>query len=394
MEDKFALARKRLVMILALSIVVVPVIELALFFCVERPGGTTWSEYGYAKFAFPLILSVLMFITLIIVLSNPNIKGIVKNYCCMFAFIFMCAVLVTSHNEYPVLLTIFVIPVLFSVIFEDKSLCSVTHIVSQMGVLQMTVTSKLFAIKPQVHMSAQELASRLTKHVGESYRSSIEPETLLEWSENVRVNSLWLNILLAIALVAIARIFAYAMLLHLQQKDSMLQSHEKDNMALEKQLLRDQMTGLYNHTAFYEFLDRCVKMKGDAPLTLAVVDIDDFKKVNDTYGHDNGDEVILTLSNVLLSHCGSDNYVCRFGGEEFAVIFPNSREKDARKIMTGVLEEFREIRYDWHSGTISFSCGVFQCSPYRMNAEEFFQITDKLLYKAKQNGKNQICGGQ
>ena len=73
------------------------------------------------------------------------------------------------------------------------------------------------------------------------------------------------------------------------------------------------MTSLYNHTAFYEYLDDFVKNRDDDPLTLAVVDIDDFKKVNDTYGHNNGDEVILNLSRVLQRNCGEDNYVCRYG---------------------------------------------------------------------------------
>ena len=242
-------------------------------------------------------------------------------------------------------------------------------------------------------MDADDLARNLSIKIADGTKY-IDGDMLVDMSRRTNTNTLWLNIILGIVLVTMARLFAHLMLIQLQKKDTMLQSHEKDNMALEKQLLRDQMTGLYNHTAFYEFLDRCVKMKGDEPLTLAVVDIDDFKKVNDTYGHDNGDEVILTLSKIMQEHCGTDNYVCRYGGEEFAVIFPNSREKDARQIMLNILDAFRNTHYDWHSGSITFSCGVFQCSPYRMNAEEFFQITDKLLYKAKHNGKNQVCGGQ
>ena len=156
---------------------------------------------------------------------------------------------------------------------------------------------------------------------------------------------------------------------------------------------RDPMTSLYNHTAFYDYLDTFVRNRDDAPLTLAVIDIDDFKKVNDTYGHNNGDEVILNLSKVLQRNCGENNYVCRYGGEEFAVIFPDVKVKDAAKMMNNSLEEFRETKYEWTDKRITFSCGIFQMSSYTMTAEEFFRVADKMLYNAKQNGKNQCISG-
>ena len=394
LEDKFESTRLHYLFALGLSVLVIALTELALFFYVERPNGMLWSEYGLTNFIIPFIINVAVLIALIVIVNNPNIKSIIKNYACMIASVIICTVVVTAHNDYPVLLAVFVIPVLWSIVFEDKMLCSITHALCQIGILQLTVTGGVLSKSRIIQMEATELSDKLAEYTLVSKRSTIDAPTLLEMSERNRTNTLWLNIILAIVLVAISRLFGYLMLLQFQKKDTMIQSHEKDNMALEKQLLRDQMTGLYNHTAFYEFLDRCVKMKGDDPLTLAVVDIDDFKKVNDTYGHDNGDQVILTLSEKLQTHCGTENYVCRYGGEEFAVIFPNSREKEVRTVMEHALEDFRSTHYDWHSGMISFSCGVFQCSPYRMNAEEFFQITDKLLYKAKHNGKNQVCGGQ
>ena len=394
MEDKFASTRKHFILAISFSVVVIALTEIATFAYVHSPAGVKWEDYGIGKFYIPLGLNIATLITLLIILRRPHIRDMVKNYACVISLVIVCTVVVTSHHDYPVLLAVFVVPVIWSIVFEDKFLCSVTHLLCQLGVLQLTVSSSILTKNSMVNMDADSLANKVADFYKSNPKGVISGEDMLRICNETRTNTLWVNIILGIILVATARLFGYLMLLQLQKKDSILQTHEKDNMALEKQLLRDQMTGLYNHTAFYEFLDRCVKMKGDEPLTLAVVDIDDFKKVNDTYGHDNGDEVILTLSKIMQSHCGADNYVCRYGGEEFAVIFPNSREKEARQIMQNILEEFRNTHYDWHSGSISFSCGVFQCSPYRMNAEEFFQITDKLLYKAKHNGKNQVCGGQ
>jgi len=393
-EDKFVSTRKHFILAISFSIVVIALTEVATFAYVQSPAGAKWEDFRLGKFFIPLAVNVSTLIALLIILHRPNVRDIVKNYACVISLVIVCTVVVTSHHDYPVLLAVFVVPVIWSIVFEDKFLCSVTHLLCQLGVLQLTVSSSILTKNNLINMDADNLADRITDFLKSSPKGVITGEDILRISVETRTNTLWVNIILGIILVATARLFGYLMLLQLQKKDSILQTHEKDNMALEKQLLRDQMTGLYNHTAFYEFLDRCVKMKGDEPLTLAVVDIDDFKKVNDTYGHDNGDEVILTLSKIMQAHCGADNYVCRYGGEEFAVIFPNSREKEARQIMQNILDEFRNTHYDWHSGSISFSCGVFQCSAYRMNAEEFFQITDKLLYKAKHNGKNQVCGGQ
>ena len=391
MKDKFDTTRYHFLLAFGLGILINALMEIAVFVFVRKES-ISWEAYRNGNFLAPLCINLILFI-LVAVIDKSNAKPMMKNYACTIAFVIMCTVVVTAHHEYPVLLAIFMIPVLWSVVFEDRLLCSITHILCQIGILQLTVTSDLLVDNNQIIVDANDFAREIHDFSERNLRLTDVESTLMDMSNKTRSDSLWLNIIMAVILVAMARLFAYVMLMQIQKKNSMLQSHEKDNMALEKQLLRDQMTGLYNHTAFYEFLDRCVKMKGDEPLTLAVIDIDDFKKVNDTYGHDNGDRVILALCKVLQSRCGEHNYVCRYGGEEFAVIFPNSTEKDARQVMLGCLEEFRSIRYDWHSGFISFSCGVFQCSPYRMNAEEFFQITDKLLYKAKHSGKNQVYGG-
>lgn len=393
MEEKFAAARKQFLLVLALSTVIIAATELAMYLKILKTDDFLWKDYCVGNFYVPLAINLTVVVAIGIIINSPNIKPVIMNYACVIGFVAICTVVVTAHNDYPVLLAVFVVPVLWSTVFEDKLLCSVTHVLCQIGILQLTVSSSALTKNGQIVVDAEDLAKSLSGKQDMIATHGIDADTLLDLSTNTRTNVLWLNIILGILLVAMARLFGYLMLMQLQRKDTMLQSHEKDNMALEKQLLRDQMTGLYNHTAFYEFLDRCVRMKGDEPLTLAVVDIDDFKKVNDTYGHDNGDEVILTLSKIMQEHCGVDNYVCRYGGEEFAVIFPNSREKEARQVMQGILEAFRNTHYDWHSGSITFSCGVFQCGAYRMNAEEFFQITDKLLYKAKHNGKNQVCGG-
>lgn len=172
---------------------------------------------------------------------------------------------------------------------------------------------------------------------------------------------------------------------------SKIESHESNNVNLENKLLRDAMTGLYNHASFYGFLDTITKANSEdiSTITLAIIDIDNFKKVNDTYGHSKGDEVILFLADVLKRRFTDVGYVCRYGGEEFAVIFINKNGRQAKELMEGALEEFRRHEFSWKEDPVTFSCGICEYMSGRMTDKELFGIADKVLYRAKNSGKNQ-----
>lgn len=172
---------------------------------------------------------------------------------------------------------------------------------------------------------------------------------------------------------------------------SKIENHENATQNLEAELLRDRMTGLYNHASFYGFLQKITKENGTdmGDVTLAIIDIDNFKKVNDTYGHSKGDEVIIYLSDVLKKHFTDIGYVCRYGGEEFAVIFVNKKGKEAKRLMEAALEEFRNHTFSWKEEPVTFSCGICEYMSGMMTDKELFGIADKVLYRAKNSGKNQ-----
>ena len=196
--------------------------------------------------------------------------------------------------------------------------------------------------------------------------------------------------LVIILIILIIRVIGTVPMEFSNSSVSAIRSHEDQSQTLEVQLLHDSMTGLYNHTAFYGFLEQLTKHSYEGnKISLAVIDIDNFKKVNDTYGHDKGDEVILYLCSLLQEHFSAIHYVCRYGGEEFAVIFCDIRAKEAKRMMDEVLVEFRTHLFAWKPDPVTFSCGIFEYVDARMSAREFFTITDKVLYRAKDNGKNQ-----
>ncbi|WP_194287430.1 GGDEF domain-containing protein [Gracilibacillus oryzae] len=155
----------------------------------------------------------------------------------------------------------------------------------------------------------------------------------------------------------------------------------------------DPLTNLYNHKTFYEYLDflyeQCVT--SDMPVQLALIDIDNFKQVNDLHGHSNGDIVLKRVAQAISEKVTEEDIAARYGGEEFAVLLTNKSLESTYQI----LEELRHrIANEFHSelnNCITVSIGLKQLEKH-FTKSEFFHETDELLYKAKHNGKNQtVC---
>ena len=128
--------------------------------------------------------------------------------------------------------------------------------------------------------------------------------------------------------------------------------------------MRDGLTGLYNHTAIKEELTAEISIAGrnNSPLALAMIDLDNFKRVNDTYGHPVGDQVLRTLSLLLKQRLRRSDVIGRYGGEEFVVIFPGTTAIVARKVLDQVRQAFFKIQQFSEQGefSVSFSAGIAQ----------------------------------
>ncbi|MEI7036859.1 GGDEF domain-containing protein [Fulvimonas yonginensis] len=156
---------------------------------------------------------------------------------------------------------------------------------------------------------------------------------------------------------------------------------------------RDKLTGLYNRRTFERHLQRLLRQPptaGVASVWLAIFDIDHFKRVNDTYGHVYGDEVILLLAQQMRASFRHDDVLFRFGGEEFVVLLAGHDEAGAR----GALERFRE-RVAQHPfpqvGHVTVSIGYARAS-LTDYPEMVIDRADKALYFAKQHGRNRTHG--
>lgn len=177
---------------------------------------------------------------------------------------------------------------------------------------------------------------------------------------------------------------------------SSLSSRAERYRALRTLVMRDGLTGLYNHSAIKE--DLIAKMssasRGVTAVSVAMLDLDNFKKVNDTYGHQVGDQVLRTLSHLLKQRLRKSDVVGRYGGEEFIVIFPNTTAEVAKIVLDKVRLAFNQIHHFAEQGEfcVGFSAGIAD-SRQTTSPDDLISIADAALYRAKHSGKNQIVLG-
>ncbi|GAB4499672.1 MAG: hypothetical protein OHK0052_15040 [Anaerolineales bacterium] len=159
-------------------------------------------------------------------------------------------------------------------------------------------------------------------------------------------------------------------------------------------IVRDSLTGLFNHTTIKERLSQELAraMRLNIPLAFAMLDIDHFKRVNDTYGHNAGDRVLKNLANLLENRLRSSDIVGRYGGEEFAIIFTNTTGSTAAAVLNKARENFAEVLHQVGGGdsiSVTFSGGVAEF-PGCITPATLSESADKALYQAKNSGRNRV----
>lgn len=173
---------------------------------------------------------------------------------------------------------------------------------------------------------------------------------------------------------------------------TLLLSTIKKTAELEKQLARtDNLTGAVNSRFFYNLaqmeIDRFHRYQ--RPFTLAYIDLDNFKFVNDQYGHPVGDQALRKVVGSAKKHMRATDLIARLGGDEFVLLLPETNEESARvvisKIQTGLVDEMRLCNWP-----ITFSIGVLTCNAAPNTIEELVKMADSLMYSVKHGGKNAI----
>lgn len=166
---------------------------------------------------------------------------------------------------------------------------------------------------------------------------------------------------------------------------------QRANEILAQLSITDGLTKLHNHRYFQDHLTREIKRvsRTGAPLSMILLDIDDFKLLNDTHGHAAGDEVLMALAAIMNDSARESDLIARYGGEEFVILMPNTDLAGAvhlaEKLRMAVESTRLIIGESMKPIDVTISLGV---APYQGKRREFFAEADRALYQAKGNGKN------
>jgi len=171
---------------------------------------------------------------------------------------------------------------------------------------------------------------------------------------------------------------------------------DEKNKLLSNLASKDGLTGLYNHRYFQTYLLKQFKLANRyaRPLSLILLDIDHFKKINDTYGHQSGDIILKELAKILVSCVREVELAARYGGEEFVIVLPETILKHAVIVAERIRAKVEETSFKIVSGqeiNITCSLGVSAFNSGISTTKELIETADKLLYAAKKGGRNKIC---
>lgn len=162
---------------------------------------------------------------------------------------------------------------------------------------------------------------------------------------------------------------------------------------LRSLIVRDSLTGLYNTSFILHQLEIELKeaLQLHNPLSIAIIDIDKFKNINDSYGHQAGDHVIRSLAFMIRKRLRANDIIGRYSGEKFLVILPNTSTELAKTEIDEVRKQFLTLNYTWNYQIFnaSFSAGISSFPEFH-NTSEMLEAADELLIKAKKHGRNRV----
>ncbi|WP_252106098.1 MULTISPECIES: diguanylate cyclase [unclassified Halomonas] len=162
-------------------------------------------------------------------------------------------------------------------------------------------------------------------------------------------------------------------------------------------MTQDSMTGLYNHSTTTDLISRTLVQayRDDGQHAMAMIDIDHFKEINDTYGHLAGDQVIITLARMLKTRLRVSDIIGRYGGEEFVVLLRDVSAEGAARLIDSLREDFERVEF--YAGSARFSCTFsagISVFPDQPSTEALRVSADRALYQAKDQGRNRVAISQ
>lgn len=289
------------------------------------------------------------------IMNIKILSDLAKNYYSILIITCQIFIIACIHNAFIFTSILYIVPIILTVIYTNKMMTNVVTIIS-IGLMMISSMIAISETQTNDIFSTIEVFIGLILIIGCSLITNLLTD--IERDKN--------------------NIIKYSALKQLQ---------------LEELIKCDPLTGLYNISSFYNSLDSAIK-KNEMPLSLAVVDIDNFKAVNDAWGHDKANDVLIYIASQLQYCCSTLGNVYRYGGEEFTIVFPRTSPTHAKKMIETAQKNIFNHTFDnTPELNITFSCGIAAYPSADYNAHDFFQLADKIMYQAKFSGKNKVLIG-
>lgn len=284
-------------------------------------------------------------------LKKESLSEEIKDYIPILCLVGFCLTISLVHNYFLITASIFMVPLMLSSMYGSKK-----------------ITTRIFMIC---------IAALLFSAFFDGFDSANRDKEM--WN---------INEVIALILLLSAYLLTIVMMNYSREKEEELRESIIAKYTLEEALKRDPLTGLYNHTEFYRYLETLLDHVGTKikTVSLVVIDIDNFKNVNDTYGHEKGNIILLELSKMMTEYCGEKGRVCRYGGEEFVIVFPDLNQDEVWSHMEHIRKLFA-IREMLPGERVTISIGIAEYEE-GITAQKLFEKADAAMYTAKAEGRN------
>ena len=338
-------------------IILVFFVEVLMYFVLKKLNLMEQSTRVYLKWFLiePMAVSTVILLIGYILMKYilPNSKY--NNYIPVIQMAFLCMVIACVHNIFSITLCLFCFPLFTTILFSDRLMTRTVGIISYFLLVISLIFRKLSVYRPK----------------DDKY--------------------FWAEVAVSIAILTGTFIFCNILIIFSQEKTDIIHKGYLEQINMKEQLNRDQKTGLYGHTMFMNKLDQKVEManKTQNPFAVAVIDIDNFKHVNDTYGHLKGDQVIIILAKLMKEIFNEDEIIARYGGEEFAIIFSKSDIEYMKNLLENLRTTFSARKFEFMEDNITISIGTAIWRP-GWTTEQLFEAADNAMYSSKTEGKNKV----
>lgn len=335
------------------SVLAVFIIEIIMFFFLRSHDliFQTVSVYLARFLILPTIINITLLTIAIICNERYKDRPYLLNYVPIVLMSCLCIVVSCTHYVFTVTMAVYIIPVFVTVIFSNRKM---TRLITLIGVGGIVIT-----VLVDVLLSQSEDAYLI-------------PEAIV-----------------ALCILLTAHKFSQILIGYHKAKNDALAKGYQEQLRMKELLNYDQKTGIYGSTAFNNCLIGAINKGWTDNLALAFVDIDDFKYVNDSYGHAAGDEVLVRLAAIIKEICGDSQLPGRFGGDEFAILLTGESIEVYCSLLTEIQKAFRQQIYDFSEQRITVSIGLARLQE-GWDAEMILQKADEAMYQSKKNGKNQL----